>query len=70
VVCYQKSDFYYLIYSLFKDNGISETGLSDLPVEVLHSLLLLLQEYRLNESRTSFITNEDFENFFNLIRKG
>ncbi len=61
---------FHLVYSLFKDNGISETGLSDLPVEVLHSLLLLLQQYRLNQSTTSFITNEDFENFLNLLRKG
>jgi len=49
---------------------MSETGLSDLSVEVLHSLLLLIQKYILNESKTLFIKTEDFENFLNLLRKG
>lgn len=45
---------------------MNEIGLSDIPVEVLHSLLL----YILNESSRSFIKTEDFENFLNLLRKG
>jgi hypothetical protein len=55
---------------LFIDNQMNEIGLADLPVEVLHSLLLLIQQYMVNECTTSFIKNEDFENFLDLLRKG
>jgi hypothetical protein len=71
VVCNKKTkNILNLFYYFFKDNGMSETGLSDLPIEVLHSLLLLIQKYILNESKTLFIKTEDFENFLNLLRKG
>jgi hypothetical protein len=52
------------------DNGISETGLSDLPVEVLHSLLLFIQQYISNESTGSSIKTEEFDNFLHFLRKG
>jgi hypothetical protein len=52
------------------DNGMNETGLSDLPIEVLHSLLLLIQQSILNQSTGTFIKSEDFENFLHLLRKG
>jgi hypothetical protein len=59
-----------LIDLSFKDNGMSETGLSDIPVEVLHSLVSLIQQYIVNESTLSVIQTEDFANFLNLLRKG
>jgi hypothetical protein len=49
---------------------MSETGLSDLSVEVLHSLLSLIQQYIINESTMSVIQTEDFTNFLNLLRNG
>ena len=49
---------------------MSETGLSDIPVEVLHSLLSLIQQYIINESTTSVIQMEDFTNFLDILRKG
>ena len=47
-----------------------ETGLNDLPVEVLHSLLLLIRQYISNESTGLFIKNEELEKFLDVIRKG
>ena len=54
----------------FIDNGMIETGLNDLPVEVLHSLLLLIRQYISNESTDLFINNEELEKFLDVIRKG
>ncbi|CAF4350215.1 unnamed protein product, partial [Adineta steineri] len=51
------------------DNGINETGLSDLPVEALHSLLVLIQQFIFNESIISVINMEEYENFLNVLRK-
>jgi hypothetical protein len=50
---------------LFKDNGLRETGISDLSIEVLHSLLIQIQQYVSNES-----SNEQYEQLLNLLRKG
>ena len=47
-----------------------ETGLINLPVDVLHSLLLLVRQNMSNSSTNLFIKIEDFEKFFNLIRTG
>ncbi|CAF0989426.1 unnamed protein product [Adineta ricciae] len=44
-----------------------ETQLGDLPHEVLHSFVVQLQAYALNDS--SVITAEQYEQFLNLIRK-
>ncbi len=49
----------------FEDNGLRETGISDLSIEVLHSLLIQIQQYVSNES-----SNEQYEQLLNLLRKG
>ncbi len=49
----------------FEDNGLRDTGLSDLPIEVLHSLLIQIHPYVSNES-----TIEHFEQLLDLLRKG
>ncbi|CAF1576548.1 unnamed protein product, partial [Adineta ricciae] len=46
------------------DNGMNETGLNNLPIEVLHSLLLFLS----NESVKLLIEAEDLENFLDKLR--
>ncbi|CAF0830698.1 unnamed protein product [Rotaria sordida] len=49
------------------DHGLKETGLTDLSVEVLHSLLIQIQQYASNES--SIIKAEQYEQLLNLLRK-
>ena len=49
---------------------MNETGLSNLSVEILHSLLLLIQQYFVKQPTKSIINNEEFEKFLDLLRKG
>jgi len=52
----------------FQDNGLRETGLLDLSIELLHSLLIQIHQYISNES--SGIKIEQYEQLLNLLRKG
>ena len=52
----------------FEDNGLPETGLSDLSIETLHSLLTQIQQYVSNES--SIVKAEQYEQLLILLRKG
>ncbi|CAF3833846.1 unnamed protein product, partial [Rotaria sordida] len=51
------------------DNGMNETGLIDLSTEVLHSLLLFIQQYISNDSIGPLIKSEEFEKFLDVLRK-
>ncbi len=64
----QKWFFSNLSFFVFKDNGLRETGLIDLSIEVLHSLLIQIQQYVSNDS--SIIKIEQYEELLNLLRKG
>jgi len=68
VVCFIKKKCFFSEIFFFLDNGLKETGLSDVSVEVLHSLLIQIHQYISNES--SGIKIEQYEQLLNLLRKG
>jgi hypothetical protein len=57
------------IQTIIEDNdGLRDTGLVDLPIEVLHSLLVQIEQYVSTDSMT--VKPEQFEQLLNLLRKG
>lgn len=67
----QNKEFAFLSFFYVKDAELNETtGLSNLSVEVLHSLLLLIQQYLLKQPTKSIVNSEEFEKFLDLLRKG